>query len=69
MAQPSWPNTAWYWFSPAKAKQWSPPLRAQWCAAERKYQQRGRCSRLPPSVATWRICGLAELPAASASAV
>ncbi len=30
----------------------------RWCA-ERKYQQRGRCSRLPPSVATLRICGLA----------
>jgi hypothetical protein len=37
-------------------------------AGERKYQQRGRCRRLPPKVATLRICGLAEPRKASASA-
>jgi hypothetical protein len=34
----------------------------------RKYQQRGRCRRLPPTVAMLRIWGVAACAAASASA-
>src|SRR5690242_20912065 len=34
-------------------------------SSERKYQQRGRCTRLPPTVAMLRICGVAIRDAAS----
>ena len=61
------PKMQWYWFSPATAKHVSPPLRAQW-NSPRKYQQRGRWQRLPPSVPWLRSCGLAAAAAPSASA-
>ena len=43
-------------------------LLRQWKSAERKYQQRGRCARLPPIVAMLRICGVAACAHAAASA-
>src|ERR1700744_4961746 len=62
---------AWYWFSPVWA--WHAllvaPFFLQSKSLERKYQQRGRCRMLPPSVAIFRPCGVAASPAASESAV
>src|SRR6202034_4402093 len=58
---------AWYWFSPVCAWQSSlePFFFLQSKSLERKYQQRGRCMMLPPSVAILRTCGVAAWPAAS----
>ena len=62
------PKMAWYWFSPSTAKQRPPPFFRQWNSSLRKYQHRGRCIRLPPTVPMLRICGVPTLPAASVSA-
>ena len=43
-----------------------PPFLRQAICGLRKYQQRERCARLPPSVARWRTCGVARPSAAAA---
>jgi hypothetical protein len=58
------PRIAWYLFSPVIARQALPPFFRQFRSALRKYQQRGRCSRLPPRVARLRMPGVAAEPAA-----
>ena len=58
------PKIAWNWFSPSTAKQRGPPFLRQGNSSLRKYQQRGRCMRLPPTVPTLRICGVPTSPAA-----
>ena len=62
------PKIAWNSFSPDFARHSTPPFLRHWNSAERKYQQRGRWQRLPPSVAALRICGVAAPRQASASA-
>ena len=62
------PKMAWYWFSPSTAKQREPPFFRQLNSSLRKYQQRGRCIRLPPTVPMLRICGVPTSSAAVASA-
>ena len=62
------PKMAWYWFSPSTAKQREPPFFRQWNSSLRKYQQRGRCMMLPPTVAMLRICGVPTPSAAVVSA-
>src|SRR3954465_12256159 len=59
---------AWLRLSPSRAGHSSPPLSQQSMRELRKYQQRGRCRRLPPSVARLRICSVAASEAAWASA-
>src|SRR5439155_876597 len=61
------PKSACSWFSPAYAGHDSPPFSQQSKYGCRKYQQRGRCNRFPPSVAMLRNCGVAATAAASAS--
>ena len=55
------PKMAWSWFSPSTAKQRGPPFFRHWNSSLRKYQQRGRCATLPPTVPAWRILGRAHL--------
>ena len=62
------PKTAWNSFSPAFARHSTPPFLRHWNSDERKYQQRGRWHRFPPSVAAFRICGVAAPSHASARA-
>src|SRR6478672_9350366 len=50
------------------AKHLSPPLSRQRVCSSRKYQQRLRWHRLPPSVPMLRICGPPMSPAAVVSA-
>src|ERR1700688_3128476 len=57
---------AWYWFSPVWA--WHAllvsPFFLQSKSLERKYQQRGSCMMLPPSVPVFPTHVLAACPAA-----
>ncbi len=58
------PKMAWYWFSPSTAKHREPPFFRQSNSSLRKYQQRGRWFRLPPTVPAFRICGVPTSSAA-----
>src|SRR5437879_6431640 len=49
------PRIAWYLFSPVAAKHSEPPFLRQTASSRRKYQQRGRWQRLPPTVPRLRI--------------
>ena len=62
------PKIAWNWFSPSTAKQREPPFFRQLNSSLRKYQQRGRCMMLPPTVPMLRICGVPTPSAAVTSA-
>ena len=62
------PKIAWNWFSPSTAKQREPPFLRQLNSSLRKYQQRGRCTMLPPTVPMLRICGVPTPSAAVTSA-
>src|SRR6267378_3138610 len=61
------PRIALYLFSPVAAKHSEPPFFKQTASSKRKYQQRGRWQRLPPTVPRFLICGVAMECAASAS--
>src|SRR6266705_6533051 len=60
------PKIALYLFSPENEKHSEPPFFKQTASSKRKYQQRGRWQRLPPTVPRLRICGVPTECAASA---
>src|ERR1044072_2143555 len=61
------PMIALYLFSPLAAYHSEPPFFKQLTSSSRKYQQRGRWQRFPPTVPRFRICGVAIECAASTS--
>jgi len=57
----SFAKIAWYSFSPSCANALRPPFLRQGNRSFRKYQQRGRCRRFPPAVATCGSAGVAAV--------